>query len=263
MQMIIRDDDTSFFTTPARLEQLYTPLWELSLPVCLCVIPAHYGNTIIPTAEPFVDPNIAPQYRGQDKYFPITDNPEICAFLREKVEKGLVEICLHGYSHDWMEFKSDDRALLDKKLSEGRAILQQAVPKAALHTFVAPYGGVTDIAVQAIFDAGYHTMLDVRSVPQGEGYPTAPEHHRVYLTPHGLKLFTGGIADYSGDIARWLESLAHTDATICCINHYYMFYQDFGAIEEKPYREWQAFMRLIRNRYADCVTTYRDAVVPS
>lgn len=262
MQLIIRDDDTSYFTRLAQLEQIYAPLWERGLPVCLAVIPAHYGNIQVAAGDtPFTDPNIAPQYQGQEKRFPITDNPALVDFLNDLARAGLVEICLHGYDHDWMEFRTEDADIIAERLQGGRALLAEAFPDVPVNTFIAPYDGISAVALEAVIAAGYHTALHPYNVPALDGLP-GTAMHQVALTGRGTKLFTGGIADYSGDIAAWLDEQAATDATVFCVNHYYMFYQDFGPLLPKPYNEWRALMALIVDRYADQVTTFSAARVP-
>src|SRR5689334_7914149 len=162
MQLIFRDDDTSFFTSPAMLEAIYEPLWERNIPVCLAVIPAHYANSII-NGE--VDPNVAPQYRGQDQEFQVSDNHEICFFLNNLVDQGLVEICLHGYNHNYPEFQTDDEAVIRQKLTDGQRILEATFPKADIKTFLIPYDAISATALQLIVDAGYNTCIDPRNIP--------------------------------------------------------------------------------------------------
>ena len=98
--IIIRDDDTSYFTAPQRLETVYGRLWDAGIPVCLAVIPQVYGDTRVywTDGNPH-DPGIPPAYRGTGKTYSILDNPELCAFLNQKIAAGLVEVCLHGNTH--------------------------------------------------------------------------------------------------------------------------------------------------------------------
>jgi hypothetical protein len=102
-KVIVRDDDISFFTSPDLLERVYGRLWSRHKPVCLSVIPAQNSNVRIDyrPGKPF-DPSIPPGYRGQDHDHTILNNRELCAYLNEKARQGLVEICLHGYSHSYI-----------------------------------------------------------------------------------------------------------------------------------------------------------------
>ena len=42
MKVAIRDDDTSYFTTPDALERVYGDVWD-RVPVCLAVVPFAIG----------------------------------------------------------------------------------------------------------------------------------------------------------------------------------------------------------------------------
>ena len=42
MKVVIRDDDTSYFTTPDALTAIYTDVWDRA-PVCLAVVPFAIG----------------------------------------------------------------------------------------------------------------------------------------------------------------------------------------------------------------------------
>ena len=103
--VIIRDDDISFFTSPAQLERIYGRLWSAGLPVCLSLVPDCCADTRVYWSDgnPH-DPGIPPAYRGRAQCYAVADNRELCAFLNELAGAGLVEICLHGFTHTFFEF---------------------------------------------------------------------------------------------------------------------------------------------------------------
>jgi hypothetical protein len=260
MRIILRDDDTSYFTTPAMLERVYAPLWERGIPVCLAVIPAHHGNIVLPFGDqPFIDPNIHPDYRRQDHRFPITENAELCGFLNRMAREGLIEICLHGYDHHWPEWQVDERAIAEARLRAGRDIFDAAFPGLAIRTFITPYDAISGPALDAILGMGYHTALSPRSVP--ESYGAMPDKaHIVRTMPGGAKLFVGGFNVPEPDPAAWLAGYADTDSTLFLVNHYYMFYRDFGPVDDAVMTPWERFVSaLLDGDYAECITTFADA----
>ncbi|MBC8171440.1 MAG: DUF2334 domain-containing protein [Anaerolineae bacterium] len=256
MQIIFRDDDTSFFTTPAMLEDIYEPLWERNLPVCLSVIPAHLGNIVL--WDGTFDPNVAPQYRGVDKNFSVADNPEICAFLNNMAKQGLVEICLHGFNHEYPEFGSEDEARLRQKLTEGRALLEQTFPDAPINTFIIPYDKVSKPALHLLLDSGYHTCVDPHNIPTDSSYAGAP-FYRTRQLDNGAKFFTSGGAGYHNNIDEWREALTDPAATLVIINHYYMFYDNFGTVRAPMLAGWRSAANELLDEYAAHVTTFTKA----
>ena len=67
MKVALRDDDTSYFTEPGRLEAVYHDVWD-RLPVCLAVVPHAMG---------FADKAIPEQYWQSDRAFPLEENPAL------------------------------------------------------------------------------------------------------------------------------------------------------------------------------------------
>ena len=85
----IRDDDTSFFTDATELEDAYGNLWD-KIPISLGVIPCdvktyNRGNQL--------------KFYQESEPIPITENSSLIKFLGESIEKGRLEIMLHGYDH--------------------------------------------------------------------------------------------------------------------------------------------------------------------
>jgi peptidoglycan/xylan/chitin deacetylase (PgdA/CDA1 family) len=258
MSLVFRDDDTSYFTTPALLEQVYAPVWERNQPVCLSVIPHHYAN--IQVANVGIDPNIAPAWRGQDRRFPVIDNAELCAYLNNLVKQGLVEIVLHGYDHVWMEFKSPDINGLRKKLRDGRALLEEAFPHAPITTFIAPYNAVTNASIDLILSEGFNFQFDRWHMPADNHFASAPIN-RVMATQGGARLMVNENSDYLQDAQAWLNQLADPEAVVVCCNHCYMFYaqEDWVRKDERAFAKWHDLLSQIAGqkvvRYADVFNT--------
>jgi len=105
----IRDDDVSYWTTPTSLKSVYEPLWSKGIPVSLAVIPFAVKS-----------------YHQEDRSLfyqeiiekPIDENKPLVALLKVEIEKGLVEIMMHGYNHLYkvgINRKNDMLVPADKK----------------------------------------------------------------------------------------------------------------------------------------------------
>lgn len=115
MRVILRADDICALTDPVQLHQVYGPLWERGLPVCLSVIPrsatrftAHGPEAIAPTD--------------------LREAPALCAFLTELVRTGLAEIALHGYEHRYGELATGAQAQIAERIAAGLELLREALP---------------------------------------------------------------------------------------------------------------------------------------
>jgi Uncharacterized protein conserved in bacteria (DUF2334) len=149
MQMFtfaIRDDDTSFFTRPDELIRGYGDIWD-EVPVSLSVVPFH-GRTLTKA--------IPPEYWNEGpELYPIGDNLELVAFLREQKTKGRISIMLHGYSHvdgpDGSEFETEGS--LERKVWEGKQYLEQLF-KTSVRAFVPPHNRLSLKGYLAVTNAG-------------------------------------------------------------------------------------------------------------
>jgi len=92
MKYIIRDDDTSYWTTADELEEKYGDLFKCGLKLSLAVIPFsvrsyNFGNESLFYQD--ID--------GRD----IAENKDVCNYIKEKIKADNIEIMLHGYSHQY------------------------------------------------------------------------------------------------------------------------------------------------------------------
>ena len=260
--IIFRDDDTSYFTAPQRLEAIYCRLWEAGLPVCLAVIPRVSGDTrVYWTDGNPLDPGIPPELRGRAASYSILDNAELCSFLNEKAAAGLVEICLHGFNHSFYEFITHDRAVIRQKLDEGMAILGRAFPNATIDTFIPPYDRISPHALEELIARGFHinTMsLNLAPLPQlpdiaGFGAARINRRQALYVCDDYLFTHKRGPAE-SLPLAR--NALARNALTIIC-NHYWMFFHPWRPQPNAPdYAAWNALLDDVLTRGDFTVTTF-------
>ena len=117
MKVALRDDDTSYFTHPERLDAVYHDVWD-RIPVCLAVVPHAMG---------FADKAIPEQYWQSNHAYPLEENRAIVARLQALVAAGRVTIAQHGFTHedfpDGHEFQAAPD--VDSRLARGQAYLEE------------------------------------------------------------------------------------------------------------------------------------------
>ena len=104
--ILIRDDDTNFFTKNNMLESLYSNAWNNQFKVSLSVIP--YQKTIN-------DVSVPPDMRNFSEYHSIENNEELCTFLKDKIEYNKIEIIQHGVTHDLVDGRGEFSQQIDGK----------------------------------------------------------------------------------------------------------------------------------------------------
>ena len=90
MYFCIRDDDTSFFTSPEDLERVYGEVSQWG-PISLAVVPFHRAGT---------SKAVPDKFRGRWSVHPLHENQPLVDYLRMGISTGRFEIMLHGYYHD-------------------------------------------------------------------------------------------------------------------------------------------------------------------
>ena len=147
MYFCIRDDDTSFFTSPDELERAYGEVTRWG-PVSLAVVPFHKAGTSKAVPESF---------RGRWTIHPLHKNRELVDYLRLKVKEGTFEIMLHGYHHDdptgKPEFLNPDNP--SQKIIDGRKYLEDLLG-ASVRVFVPPHNTIGSDGLRAIAGASLH-----------------------------------------------------------------------------------------------------------
>ena len=260
--VIFRDDDTSYFTPPERLELVYGRVWEAGLPVCLAVIPEVFGDTRVywTDGNPH-DPGIPPAYRGTSTCYSVLDNRELCAFLNDLAAAGLVEICLHGYTHTFYEFITHDRALIRKKLDEGAALLERAFPAARIRTFVPPYDRISPAALSELVARGFHistmslNLAPLPDMPQIAGFAAGviEKGQMLYVCDDYLFSYKRSPAES----LRLARAALGRDALTIVSNHYWMFFHPWRAVPNPAdMAAWNAFLDEVLAAEESAVTSF-------
>jgi predicted deacetylase len=229
------------------LERVYGRLWAHGIPVCLAVIPAQRSDTVVEyrPGKPY-DPSIPPDYRGLEQEHPITHNPALCDFLNEKAKTGLVEICLHGYDHGYLEFTSEDRALLEQKLASGHAILHHALPDASIRTFIAPYDRLSDTAIETVIAHGYTLCSDSANFASIPTYSHIGAY-QVHPLQNGRRIVTCDEYLFThrrkpGESISDARHRMRTGTLLVLANHYWTFFYDWNGPNTQLLAEWDLFV---------------------
>jgi predicted deacetylase len=149
MKVALRDDDTSYFTDPDRLEAVYHDVWD-RIPV---------GLAVIPQAAGFADKAIPEKYWDADRPFPLEENAPLVKALRALVKDGRVSVTQHGYTHedypDGHEFQSAPD--LEGRLARGQAYLENVLDT-RIRVFVPPHNALSKRGIKAIDAAGLNLL---------------------------------------------------------------------------------------------------------
>ena len=156
MYFCIRDDDTSFFTSPEDLERVYGEVSQWG-PISLAVVPFHRAGTSGVVPEKF---------RGRWSVHPLHENRPLVDYLRMGIAQGRFEIMLHGYHHDELHDRLEFAGGHDlaQRVADGRQYLEDLLG-ATIRVFVPPYNSISRQGLRAIARAGLHLA----------GYEGSPE----------------------------------------------------------------------------------------
>jgi hypothetical protein len=147
MDFCIRDDDTSFFTTPDDLERAYGEIMKLG-PVSLAIVPfCRAGRS----------KGVPARWREQWSIHPLHENRPLVDYLRQHINEGRLEPMLHGYHHDERdgryEFQSGEN--LETKVADGRRYLEEVL-RTTIRVFVPPHNAIGSRGLRAIAKCGLH-----------------------------------------------------------------------------------------------------------
>jgi predicted deacetylase len=149
MKVAIRDDDTSYFTTPDALTRVYGDIWD-RVPVCLAVVPFAIG---------YEQPGIPREHWHTGESMPLDRNPDLVAFLRELITARRVTVALHGYTHqdypDGAEFQAAPD--LSDRVRRGREYLE-ALLGCRVNVFVPPHNALSKRGLAAVSAAGLNVL---------------------------------------------------------------------------------------------------------
>jgi hypothetical protein len=141
----IRDDDTSYFTSPDELERAYGEVKRRG-PVSLAIIPFCRAGTSrgLPTT-----------YRERWSIHPLHENKALVDYLRTGIADGSYEAMLHGYHHDELGGKREfvSGSDLARKVREGKLYLEDLL-QTKIRVFVPPHNAIGRSGLNAVVREG-------------------------------------------------------------------------------------------------------------
>jgi predicted deacetylase len=149
MKVAIRDDDTCYFTPPDALARVYHDVWD-RVPVCLATVPfaVGYERTGIPR-----------EHWHSGRAFPLEQNTELVAALRELVASRRASVALHGFTHedfpDGYEFQAAPDP--ERRVRDGLRHLNQTIG-ADVSVFVPPHNALSKRGLAAVGMAGLNIL---------------------------------------------------------------------------------------------------------
>lgn len=149
MKVALRDDDTSYFTAPERLHDVYRDVWD-RIPVCLATVPFAIG---------YRQAGIPEEHWHSGRSFPLEANAALVDELKRLQTAGRVTIALHGYTHqdypDGYEFQAAPDP--ERRVREGLAYLQQLLGT-TIGIFVPPHNALSKRGLAAVSAAGLNLL---------------------------------------------------------------------------------------------------------
>lgn len=153
MYFCVRDDDTSFFTSPDDLERAYGDLNRLG-PISLAIIPFCRAGS---------SKGVPDTHRMRWSVHPLHENAPLVDYLRHRIRAGRFEAMLHGYHHDEphgvAEFAPANGRLrkvtLRRKVADGRRYLEDVLGT-QVRVFVPPHNAIGRQGLRAIAAEGLH-----------------------------------------------------------------------------------------------------------
>ena len=147
MEFCIRDDDTSYFTSPEELDRVYGEI-SLQGPVSLAVVPFHRAGT---------SKGVPARFRMRGTVHPLHENDALVEYLRNGISKGRFEVMLHGYHHDESDGLPEftNRNDLLQRVSRGRKYLEDLFGT-AVRVFVPPKNTIGAAGLRAIARESLH-----------------------------------------------------------------------------------------------------------
>jgi Uncharacterized protein conserved in bacteria (DUF2334) len=289
MPILIRDDDTNFFTKSNMLESIYSMAWEKGLKISFGVIPLQKGTN---------DISVPPEVRAKNSLFPVTDNNALVKYMKDKLLSGRAEVLQHGLSHYVTEkgrgeFGQD----LDTKesIDLGKNILTRAFDTSPKF-FVPPGEDITKNNLRKLVECGlvpicrrttFNSFLENPFVPNyikrvATGYVT-DKYKDIYKNEMiTIQFLKPVIITVSRDLISWtvplrpsrisspeslfkftnrvIQTCYSNRSPICIINHYHLFYYDWNSSISRTelFRCWTQLVKIFQSLEFGWLTTFSE-----
>lgn len=148
--MVFRDDDISYFTDPKMLKRLFGRLWRAGKPVVLGVVGEVTTPNPLPHLDGLLDPSVPMPFAHRQDSYSIAANDGLCALLTGLAKQGLIELAIHGWTHEYNEFSREPEEELRRRLTLARDLLH-ALAGRFPRSFIPPYESLSREALRLIW----------------------------------------------------------------------------------------------------------------
>jgi Uncharacterized protein conserved in bacteria (DUF2334) len=272
--ILVRDDDTNYFTCERMLESVYSEAWAHGYKVSLSVVPFQKG---------IGDISVPPSSRTSNKYYSIADNESLIKYIKTKVDQNVVEVIQHGLSHETVDDirgEFGNNLVKREEIENGYNIIRQAfgiIPK----FFVPPGEDISNQNIIALQEQGLipiyrETLFDrilrlgfipnlvkiawMRLVMNRYHHETDDNYGVQFIKPVLIfpkkNVMTWSLPRIRASHITSFESLFNlTNSVIaictqyripvCIINHYHLYYYDWSSTITKGelFRAWHSTLR--------------------
>jgi hypothetical protein len=276
MPILIRDDDTNFFTKSNMLESIYSMAWEKGLKISFSVIPLQKGTN---------DISVPPKVRDKKSLFPVTDNIALAEYMKDKLLNGKAEILQHGLSHNVDEkgrgeFGKDFNT--KESIDLGKNILTRAFDTSP-RFFVPPGEDITKNNFYKLVESGLVPICRRSTFDTFLQNPFVPNYIKHVVTRYitdkykdkfksemmTIQFLKPVIITVRRDLISWTPSLGSSKISsseslfkfanriiqtcysnrlpLCIINHYHFFYYDWNSTISRTelFRCWTQLVKLL------------------
>jgi hypothetical protein len=287
MPILIRDDDTNFFTRVDMLETIHSKAWDKGFKISLSIVPFQKGME---------DISVPPEIRHTGLLYPITNNEGLVRFLREKIRSQLIEILQHGFSHSIMgDFRGEFGINISEhtaNLQSAREILMQAFgvnPR----FFTPPYDDISDFNLRLVRQQdmipiygqeNIHKLFRSQYIPRfykrrvarqlfskfGKSAFIVP----VYMNPNkkgmmvSLPHIDGMDFEKLVSLDNFLDSMSkiisysryNRHMALCIINHYHQYFYDWShsITRSDMFKIWQRLLDYLDDLTFGWKTTFLE-----
>jgi Uncharacterized protein conserved in bacteria (DUF2334) len=292
--ILIRDDDTNFFTHTRMLDSLYSETWNQGFKVSFSVVPLQRG---------IEDIAVPPEARSTNSQYSIGENRQLIDYLNNKIDSHSIEILQHGTSHDydknkygaWGEFGANrDRR---KEIELGLNTLKSAL-KVQPRFFVPPGESLSRKNLRAVSEVGlvpiyrqtlYDGFLQQQLVPDvfkqiairlvRSRYHTNTMAEEIlgvqFIKPvmisvrnHGItwslpRLWSLHLTSFQSLFKlsnKIIKLCSLSRSAICVINHYHLYYYDWNSTITKSdlFHAWRRILSSLNKMEFGWKTTFSE-----
>ncbi|MBI4981954.1 MAG: DUF2194 domain-containing protein [Candidatus Omnitrophica bacterium] len=159
MDILLRDDDINYFTTPEELQDAWG--WYFN----------QKGAKLNFAIIPFVSPVEFCKTGTNEET--IGKNSRLVDYLKERIKENKVEIILHGYSHassgKRFEFESNNSQELSEKIKKGKAYLEELFG-IKINSFVPPHNAISAAGLKEVSRNNLNLLAAVPLNPLKVGF---------------------------------------------------------------------------------------------